>query len=288
MGGQQSHQATWKKTVFEVYEEASLPWEWTEALAERAQEAGIHFFTSPYDFEAIDFVNPFVPAFKVGSGDITWLAAIEKMASKGKPLILATGASSLEDVARAVDAVRVHSVPLGLLQCNTNYTGDHSNFSHIHLNVLKTYRRLFPEAILGLSDHTPGHSTVLGAIALGARIIEKHFTDDVNREGPDHHFSMTPATWKEMIDRARELETSLGVEEKFIAKNEVETVVLQRRALRFSRAMKSGEKLNSGDIVALRPAPEGALVPHQQADVLGKILKTDVDFHDVLTYDLFE
>ena len=287
LGSQQSHQAAWKKSVFEVYQDASLPWEWTEPLAQRAKEEGVHFFTSPYDFEAIDFVDPFVPAYKVGSGDITWLATIDKMASKGKPVILATGASTLEDVERAVDTIRPHGIPYALLQCNTNYTAASSNFEHIHLNVLKTFRRHFPDAILGLSDHTHGHSTVLGAVSLGARIVEKHLTDDNNREGPDHHFSMTPASWEEMVAKTRELESALGLEDKILAGNEAETVVLQRRGLRFARQMKSGESVQTADLVALRPATPGGLAPFEESQVVGKVLKQDVELHDTVSLSLF-
>ena len=99
---------------------------------------------------------------------------------------------------------------LVLLQCNTNYTASLVNFDHINLRVLNTYKVMFPDLVLGLSDHTHGHATVLGAVALGARVIEKHFTDDTTRTGPDHPFSMTPQTWREMVDRTRELERALG------------------------------------------------------------------------------
>ncbi len=146
------------------------------------------------------------PAYKIGSGDITWLEAIDHMASKGKPVILATGAATLAEVENAVASITRHGVPYSVMQCNTNYTGVSENLHHIHLNVLNTYRERFPDAVLGLSDHTHGHVSVLGAVAIGARIIEKHFTDDVTKEGPDHHFSMTPATWREMVDRTRDLE----------------------------------------------------------------------------------
>ena len=286
LGSQQSHQAKWTRSVFEVYQDASLPWEWTDALARRASEEGIHFFTSPYDLEAIDYVDSFVPAYKVGSGDITWIDALDKIASKGKPVILATGASTLEDVERAVNAIRTHEIPYGLLQCNTNYTGDSSNFQHIHLNVLKTFRNVFPDAVLGLSDHTHGHATVLGAVSMGARIIEKHFTDDTTRDGPDHHFSMTSASWKEMVDRTRELESALGLNEKIVAANEVETVVIQRRGLRFAREMKAGEIVQKSDLVALRPATPGGLQPFEELRAIGRALKEDVEFHDVVTMDV--
>ncbi len=121
------------------------------------------------------------------------------------------------------------------MQCNTNYTGSIENFNFIELNVLKTYRKEFKNIVLGLSDHTPGHTTVLGAVALGAKVIEKHFTDSNEREGPDHKFSMNPTSWKEMVLRTRELERALGNDDKLIMENEKETVVLQRRAIRAKR-----------------------------------------------------
>lgn len=287
LGSHQSHQATWSKSVYEVYRDASLPWEWTEPLAKHAASIGIDFFTSPYDIEAIDFVDDYVPAYKVGSGDITWLEAIGHMASKGKPVILATGAANLKEVENAVQVVHKRGVPVSVMQCNTNYTGQVSNLNHIHLNVLKTYQQRFPGAILGLSDHTHGHVTVLGAVALGARIIEKHFTDDVSKEGPDHHFSMTPTTWKEMVDRTRDLENSLGTSDKVVAENEVDTVVIQRRGLRFARKMKRGELVSLHDLVALRPATPGCISPDRLEEVVGLQLLEDVEFHDVVLPRLF-
>ena len=129
------------------------------------------------------------------------------------------------------------------MQCNTNYTASLENFKYINLNVLKTFKKLYPDLILGLSDHTPGHSTVLGAVALGAKIIEKHFTDENEREGPDHKFSMNPHSWKEMVARTRELENALGGEIKKVEANEYETVILQRRAIRASSDLLSGATL---------------------------------------------
>lgn len=283
LGGQQSHQSSWSGSVYEVYQDASLPWEWTKPLADHARAIGLDFFTSPYDIEAIDFVDEFVPAYKIGSGDITWLEAIDHMASKGKPVILATGAATLAEVQRAVVTIAAHGVPYSVMQCNTNYTGVSENMQHIHLNVLHTYQAQFPDAVLGLSDHTHGHLTVLGAVALGARVVEKHFTDDIKREGPDHHFSMTPTSWREMVEATRELEAALGSEHKEVAANERETVVIQRRGLRFAKPLKAGHVVTAEDVVALRPATPGCMTPDQSERVLGATLRVDVDFHDCVT-----
>ncbi|HMN62185.1 MAG TPA: N-acetylneuraminate synthase family protein [Anaerolinea sp.] len=276
LGGQQSHQASWKKSVFEVYSDASIPFEWTPELKAACDEVGIDYFSSPYDFEATDFLVPYVPAIKIGSGEVSWPEALEWIARKGLPVVLATGASDIGEVAAAVRLITSINPDLVLMQCNTNYTASLENFDHIHLNVLKTYASMFPQVVLGLSDHTPGHATVLGAVALGARVVEKHFTDSNDRVGPDHKFAMNPADWAAMVENTRRLERALGSADKFVAGNERETVVLQRRCLRAARAMKAGEVLTRADIDVLRPAPPEAIMPHDLPRVIGKRLQVDL------------
>lgn len=166
LGSQQSHQAKWNKSIYEIYEAASLPMEWTEPLKEACNAANIDYLTAPYDLGLIDELSRYICAWKVGSGDITWLAIIEAMARSKLPMLIATGAADMEDVRRAVAAVRSHEDRIVLMQCNTNYTASLENFHHVALNVLKTYAREFPDVVLGLSDHTPG----CGACAPGARI----------------------------------------------------------------------------------------------------------------------
>jgi len=276
MGGQISHQASWKKSVFNVYQEASLPFEWTPILKEECDKVGIDYFSSPYDFEAIDMLDPYVSAYKIGSGDINWLEALEHIAHKEKPVILSTGASSIGDVQRAVHILVRINPKLVLMQCNTNYTAGIENFENIHLRVLTTYRTMFPNVILGLSDHTHGHATVLGAIALGARVVEKHLTDDNARIGPDHPFSMTPKTWQEMVQCSRELEHGLGSADKFVAENEKQTVIVQRRCLRAARDIKAGEIITREMIDVLRPATSGTIQPYEIDAVIGTRAINDV------------
>lgn len=269
MEEQVSHQSTWNKSVFDVYQDASIPFEWTPILKDECDKVNIDYFSSPYDFDAIDMLDKFVPAYKVGSGEITWIEALERIARKGKPVILATGASDIGDVQRAVHSILAINPQLVLMQCNTNYTASLENYDHIHLRVLNTYQAMFPNVILGLSDHTFGPATVLGAVALGARVIEKHFTDDNSRIGPDHPFSMTPQTWRDMVDRTRELERALGSADKRVGENEAETVIIQRRCLRAGRDIKKGEKIFREMIVVLRPATKGAILPYEVDQVIG-------------------
>jgi N-acetylneuraminate synthase len=278
MGGQVSHQSTWKKSVYEVYNDASISFDWTPVLKEECDKAGIDYFSSPYDFEAIEMLDPYVPAYKIGSGDITWDEALIRMAKLGKPVLLATGASDIGEVQHAVHVIQAINPQLVLMQCNTNYTASLENFDHIHLRVLNTYRALFPDLVLGLSDHTSGHATVLGAVALGARVVEKHFTDDTTRVGPDHPFSMTPKTWREMVDRTRELERALGSGDKQVNKNEEATVVVQRRCLRASRDIKAGEVFTREMVDVLRPATPGAISPNEVNNVVGCKALVDLPF----------
>lgn len=284
LGGKLSHQASWTKSVVEVYEEASIPHDWTPVLAQACADAGIDYFSAAYDFEAIDMLDPYVPAYKVGSGDIDWIEAIERAASKGKPMLVATGASSLGDVSRAVDAVYRHTRDLVLMQCNTNYTASLENFKYLNLNVLKSYSVLFPDAVLGLSDHTPGHASTLGAIALGARVIEKHFTDDTGRDGPDHKFSMDPASWRDMIDRSRELEAALGGTFKRVEENERETAIVQRRAVRARQDLPSGHVIVRDDLAVVRPATPGAVTPPDVGLLVGMRLRRAIDRDEAIRW----
>jgi N-acetylneuraminate synthase len=269
MNSQVSHQASWRKSVVEVYRAASIPFEWTMTLMEECQEAGIDYFSSPYDFNAIDFLDSYVPVYKAGSGEIDWIEALERMAGKGKPFFIATGASTIGEVQKAVHAILKINRQLVLMQCNTNYTASPNNYDHLHINVLKTYATMFPDVILGLSDHTHAVAPVLGAVTLGARVIERHFTDSNDREGPDHKFALDPAKWARMVDETRLLERALGSSDKFIADNEKDTSVVQRRCLRASRDIQAGEVFTRDMIDVLRPATVGAIKPDQIETVLG-------------------
>jgi N-acetylneuraminate synthase len=276
MNAQVSHQATWKKSVVEVYRAASIPFEWTLTLKEECMDAGIDYFSSPYDFEAIDFLDPYVEVYKAGSGEIDWIEALERMAGKGKPFFVATGASDIADVQRAVHAILKINKQLVLMQCNTNYTASPDNYDHLHINVLKTYATMFPDVILGLSDHTHAVAPVLGAVTLGARVIERHFTDSNDREGPDHKFAMNPENWAKMVEETRLLERSLGSTDKFIAGNEQETKIVQRRCLRAARDIKAGEIFTRDMIDVLRPATPGAIKPHEIPNVIGTKASVDM------------
>lgn len=288
LGHQMSHQSKWKDSVYETYKKCECNRSWTEELYDTAKDEGIDFLTTPYDIDAINLFDSLIPAYKIGSGDITWLEFLEEVAKKNKPVILSTGASTLPEVKQAVSTIAKYNKNIAILQCNTNYTGDVSNFNYLNLNVISAYKQLFPNYPIGLSDHTSGHVAVLGSVALGARIIEKHFTDDTTRTGPDHLFSMDLKTWREMVDDTRKLERALGNGKKVIEENEADTVIVQRRCLRLNSDKRKGEIITRRDISVLRPAPSWAIPASMIDRCINRKLKIDVGKDTCLTDEMFE
>lgn len=285
-----AHQSQWKKSVYEVYEDASISFEWTEKLKEHCKKYDIEYFTSPYDKESINHVDEYVEAYKIGSGDITNYEILAEISKINKPIFIATGASTIDEVKAAINLINIHKnreTPLVIMQCNTNYTTSIDNFRYINLNVLRTYKKYFPDNLLGLSDHTQGHTTVLGAIALGAVCVEKHFTDDNSRTGPDHKFSMNPKTWSDMIKASRELEQALGSDIKKIEDNEIESSIVQKRGLYMSKDCKNGDIIETSFLEALRPAVKNSISPMDLNKIIGKKANKDLKKGECITWDDF-
>lgn len=283
-----SHQSEWKNSVVEVYDQYHTRREWSEELYEECRRANIDFMTTPYDTDAIALLDRYLPAYKIGSGDITFKEIILEIAKKNKPIFLATGASDIADVQAAAELILQNNTQLCIMQCNTNYTGSLENFKYVNLNVIRQFAITWPNMVLGLSDHTPGHSAVLGAVSLGARVVEKHFTDDNDRVGPDHKFALNPQTWSEMVRATRELEFALGDGVKRVEANEKETVLIQRRSLRAARDLYAGETILAQDIEALRPCPPNAINPMDVQKVLDKTLLHDIKRGEILKWENIE
>ena len=283
LNGLNTHQKKWKKSVFQVYQSASINKDWTKILYNHCKKLKIEFMTSPYALDIVDEINPYVNAIKIGSGDITWNDILIKIAKKKKVTILATGASDIKEVKLAVKTILKKNKKLVLMQCNTNYTGSDKNINYVNLNVIKTYKKLFPNLVLGLSDHTNGHATVLGAVAFGARVIEKHFTDDNSRSGPDHLFAMNPNTWKTMVEETRNLEKSFGNGKKKVERNELSTAIVQRRSIRANQKLKKGTLLKENMLTYLRPCPKGSISPADKNKLINKKLKKDKKFHQIIS-----
>ncbi len=263
---------SWKRPVDEVFKEVEFPRRWHKDFFEYCWNIGITPSTAAYDYEAVDLVDDIgIEFYKIGSGDISWLEMIEYIARKGKPVMLATGAATLAEVDDAVRTIeRTKNKNLVLMQCITNYP---SKFESANINVLNTYREAFG-AILGYSDHTPDDVVPLGAVALGAKVIEKHFTLDRSAKGPDHPHSMEPDEFARMIERVRNLEKAMGTSVKDVVAEESETVIVQRRGLTAARDIKKGTSIKKGDVTLLRP--QLGILPKFKNVIVGKLAKRNL------------
>jgi len=244
-------QAKWKNSVWSTYKKAEFPRKWHKELNEFSKKIGIHFFTSPWDFEAVDMLdelNP--PAIKIGSGDITYLEILKYIGSKKRPVILATGASTIKEVENAVNAIKsTGNQQIILLHSVTQYP---SPIEDANLLVLEQLRKKF-QLNVGYSDHSPGSLVALASVTLGAKIIEKHFTDNPNLSGPDHPHSMDPKSFADMVKDIKLLEKSLGDGIKKIENSEKETKIIQRRGIWTIKSIAKGEKFNENNLKVLRP-----------------------------------
>lgn len=272
---------TWGRPVSEVFKDAEFPREWHKIISDYCKSIDIHFSTSPYDFEAVDLCMELdVPFIKIGSGEITWLEMIKKIASTQKPIILATGdatLSEIDDAIRTIEATGNKQVIL--LQCITNYP---SMIESANINVLKTYQNAF-DILTGYSDHSKGDVVILGSIALGGCVVEKHFTINKNDIGPDHPHSMDVEEMSNMVKNIRNLELAMGSTRKFVVEEEQETVFVQRRGLYANRDINAGEEIREEDIVALRPAL--GILPKYKDIIVGKIAKTNIQYNTPIYWE---
>lgn len=263
---------SWGRTVSEVFKDAEFPVEWHKEIADYCKSIGIDFSTSPYFKEAVDLcVDLDVPFIKIGSGDITWHEMLEYIASKGKPIMLATGDATMSEIDEAVRVIeKTGNKDLILMQCITNYP---SKIDSANVNVLKTYQSAF-DVLTGYSDHSPGHVVALASTVIGGRVIEKHFTLNKTDKGPDHPHSMEPHEFKFMVDSIREVERAMGSTCKEVVAEEGETVFVQRRCLYAARNLQKGQTIKEEDIDILRPAL--GIPPKFKPIIIGKVINKDI------------
>lgn len=275
-------QAKWKKPVYEVYKDAMLPREWHRELMEYCATKNIDFSSSPYDKEAVDLLMDLdVDYIKIGSGEVSNLPFIKYVAQQNKPLLIGVGASTLAEIDEMVSTIEeTGNQNYVLMQCVTNYPAP---FEEAHIRVVETLQKAFGK-LTGYSDHTPGHTVPLGAITLGAKVIEKHFTDDKKQEGPDHAFAMDPDDFSKMVQEVRNLEKALGSSRKIIYSTEAETQILQRRSLYAVKPIKKGSVITEDMVEALRPAK--GLPPKFLSVVLGSVAVKDWQADTPITWDL--
>jgi len=259
------------KTLYQLYQEAYTPWEWQPKFKKIAEELGLIFFSSPFDRTAVDFLEEMnVPAYKVASFEITDIPLIEYIASKGKPVIISTGIATLADIEEAVNACRrMSNDQIALLKCTSSYPAplEESNLRTIP-NLADTFN-----TVVGLSDHTLCISAPIASVALGAKIIEKHFILDRKMGGPDAAFSTEPAEFKSMVEAIREVEKALGNVNYDLTEK-------TRKSREFSRSLFvvediiAGELLTEENVRSIRPG--FGLHPRYLEQIIGKKAKTDI------------
>jgi N-acetylneuraminate synthase len=257
------------------------------ALAEECARTGVAFLSTPFDLDAVELLSPLVPAFKVASADITNLPLLEAVAGHKKPVLLSTGASTLDEVRAAVAFLGRHGAPdVALLHCVLSYPTSPEN---ANLAAIATLRRALPEHVVGYSDHVPPDAemlTVTLAYALGARVIEKHFTDDKTLPGNDHYHAMDEDDLRTAVAQCARARTLLGTGVKTVGPEEAAARRFARRSLVAARALARGHVLAAEDLEVKRPGT--GIPPTELEAVLGRRLERDVVVDEVLTYDHLE
>lgn len=243
-----------RESQYEMLKRLELSFNDFKKLKEYAESMSIDFMSTPFDIESLEFlVSIGVKKLKISSGEITNKPLLQKVASKKLPTILSTGMSDLKDVNNAVNILKKNGLNLNkltILHCNTDYP---SNFQDINLNAMDTISKKFGVKV-GYSDHTLGSEVALGAVALGASVIEKHFTLDKNRMGPDHSASLNPEELKKFVTSLKNLKIALGDSRKKPSMSEIKNIIPSRKSIVAQKSIKKGEIFSEENLTCKRPA----------------------------------
>lgn len=269
-----------KKTQ-EILKNLEFRRDWLKELNEYAKRKGILFLATPFDTEAVELLdNINTPAFKIASGDLTNLPLIKYIAEKGKPVILSVGLGSSDEIREALDVIySTGNENVALLHCVASYP---TRPEEVNLNVIKTLKQKF-QVPVGFSDHTMEVSVPIGAVALGANIIEKHFTLNRKFEGPDHPYALEPEELETMVKGIREVETALGSEIKTVADSEKQGLVAGRRSIFANVNIPVGTTITREMLSILRPAV--GIAPKYIDKIIGKQVKKDINAYEPITWD---
>ncbi|MBI1293861.1 pseudaminic acid synthase [bacterium] len=271
------------RKLYDLYGEASTPWEWQPQLKRIADDLGVDLFSTPFDATAVDFLEGMdVPAYKIASFEVVDLALLARVAHTGKPIIMSTGMANLEEIDDAVHAIRSQgNEQLALLKCTSAYPTPPSEMN------LRTIPHLAERYQLpvGLSDHTLDIVVPVTAVALGACIIEKHFTLSRQEAGPDSTFSLEPHEFKAMVDAVRTTEAALGKVNYEVTESEIASRVF-RRSLFVVEDMQPGEVFTEQNVRSIRPG--FGLAPKSLADVLGRTATCSVSRGTPLSWEIVD
>lgn len=271
------------RTLYDLYSEAFTPWEWQRELMEYAREQGLIFFSTPFDKSAVDFLEELnVPVYKVASFEIMDIPLIEYIASKGKPIIMSTGVASLSDIEEAIKACkRMGNDQIILLKCTSSYP---ARIEDANLKTIPNMKETFGVEV-GLSDHTLGITVPITSIALGAKVIEKHFILDKSIGGPDAPFSLEPTEFRQMVDSVRDAEKSLGKIDYSMTEKKITSRMLGR-SLFVVKDVKEGEVFTDVNVRSIRP--NNGLAPKYLKDILGKTAGKGIEKGTPLTWQVIK
>jgi len=270
-------------TLHQLYQQAAMPWEWTPRLQALARELGLHFFSTPFDATAVDFLQQLdVPAFKIASFELVDLPLLRRIAATGKPIIASTGMATLDEITEAVATLRQAGArELALLKCTSAYPAPPEE---MHLRTIADMAARF-QVPAGLSDHTLGIAVPVAAVALGACIIEKHFTLSRSLPGPDSAFSLEPAEFRAMVEAIRQAERALGAINYSLSPQESKSRQF-RRSLFVVADMRAGEVFTPQNVRSIRPA--NGLHPRHYEEILGRRAARDIARGTPLSWDLIQ
>lgn len=247
-------------------------------LKQYCEEVGITFLSTPFDLESVAFLDALgVPFWKIPSGEVTNLPYLEALAKTGRPVVMSTGMCEMDEIEAALRVLRENGTSdIRLLHCNTEYP---TPFADVNLRAMETMRRAFGVEV-GYSDHTRGIEVPIAAVALGATIIEKHFTLDRNMEGPDHKASLEPDELAAMVSAIRNIEQALGSGEKTASPSEQKNIAVARKSIVAKRAIKAGERLTEDNLTVKRPG--SGVSPMRWRDVLGTAAIRDFEEDEMI------
>ncbi len=271
-----------EESQYAMLKRLELPPHAHSKLIEHCRQRGIMFLSSPFDEQAVDLLDTLgVAAFKVPSGEIVNLPYLRHMARRGRPIILSTGMSTLDEVKTAVTTIRsAGNDQIVLLHCLSNYPADPAE---ANLRAMSTMKEAC-HCPVGFSDHTQGHAVAIAAVALGACVIERHFTLDRNLPGPDHRASLEPAELAAMIRDIRTTEAALGDGRKVAQPSELENRAVIRKSIAIARDLPAGAVLQSADLTTLRPGT--GLAPGLARQVIGRRLRDAVTEGTLISWDM--
>jgi pseudaminic acid synthase len=269
--------------LYDLYKKAYTPWEWTPILMKKANDLGMELFSSPFDITAVEYLESHnCPAYKIASCEVTDHILLKRIAETGKPVIISSGGASLEDLESALNVLRSNGTKnIAMLKCTAAYPADPADANlKTMINMKETFN-----VITGLSDHTLGPTVPIISVALGGKIIEKHFTLSRESGSPDDAFSLTPEEFKEMVEYVRIAEKCNGCVKYGGVKNE-DSCKKYRRSLFSVCNIKKGEIITDKNIRSIRPS-NGLHTKHYQ-EILGKKARVDIDFATPISWELLE